>query len=74
MWSLAGLSASDLINEGFAEKMYGRFAGPKKSGRNTEVVLRRGSTVVFSLILPSLWMKSCDLIIQVKPHQGTISF
>ena len=43
MWSLAGLSASDLINEGFSEKMYGRFAGPKKSGRNTEVVLRRGS-------------------------------
>ena len=74
MWSLAGLSASDLINEGFSEKMYGRFAGPKKSGPNTEVVLRRGSTVVFSLILPSLWMKSCVLIIQVKPHQGTISF
>ena len=74
MWSLSGLPAGDLINEGFSEKMYGRFAGPKKSGRNKEVAVRRGSTVVLSLILPSLWMKSFDLIIQVKPHQGTISF
>ena len=29
----------------FYKKMYGRFAGPKKSGRNNEVVVRRGSTV-----------------------------
>ena len=28
------------------EEMYGRFAGTKKSGRNNEVVVRRGSTVV----------------------------
>ena len=27
------------------EEMYGRFAGTKKSGRNNEVVVRRGSTV-----------------------------
>ena len=29
--------------------MYGRFAGPKKSGRNNEVAVRRGSTVVEAL-------------------------
>ena len=29
------------------EEMYGRFAGTKKSGRNNEVVVRRGSTVLF---------------------------
>ena len=29
----------------FYKNMYGRFAGPKKSGRNNEVVVRRGSTV-----------------------------
>ena len=34
MWPLAGLSASDLIIEGFYKKMYGRLAGPKKSSRN----------------------------------------
>ena len=28
------------------EEMYGRFAGTKKSGRNNEVVVRRGSTVI----------------------------
>ena len=28
------------------EEMYGRFAGTKKSGRNNEVVVRRGSTVL----------------------------
>ena len=27
------------------EEIYGRFAGTKKSGRNNEVVVRRGSTV-----------------------------
>ena len=27
------------------EEMYGRFAGTKRSGRNNEVVVRRGSTV-----------------------------
>ena len=40
--------AGDRINEGFFfyKKMYGRFAGrPKKSGRNNEVAVRRGSTV-----------------------------
>ena len=32
------------------EEMYGSFAGTKKSGRNEEVVVRRGSTVfVFSI-------------------------
>ena len=30
------------------EEMYGRFAGTKKSGRNNEVVVRRGSTVIVS--------------------------
>ena len=35
------------------EEMYGRFAGTKKSGRNNEVVVRRGSTVVV-LHLPLL--------------------
>ena len=30
--------------------MYGRFAGPKKGGRNNEVAVRRGSTVVESAI------------------------
>ena len=30
----------------FYKKMYERFAGPKKSGRNNEVVVRRGSTVL----------------------------
>ena len=29
----------------FYKKMYGRFAGPKKSGRITEVAVRLGSTV-----------------------------
>ena len=29
------------------EEMFGRFAGPKKSGRNNEVVVRRGSTVFY---------------------------
>ena len=29
------------------EEMYGRFAGTKKSGRNNEVVVRRGSTVFY---------------------------
>ena len=29
----------------FHKKMYERFDGPKKSGRNNEVVVRRGSTV-----------------------------
>ena len=28
------------------EEMYGRFAGTQKSGRNNEVVVRRGSTVL----------------------------
>ena len=31
------------------EEMYGRFAGTKKSGRNNEVVVRRGSTVLTSV-------------------------
>ena len=39
MWSLVVLT-------GFSyEEMYGRFAGTKKSGRNNEVVVRRGSTL-----------------------------
>ena len=43
MWSLVVLT-------GFSyEEMYGRFAGTKKSGRNNEVVVRRGSTVVHVL-------------------------
>ena len=33
------------------EEMYGHFAGTKKSGRNNEVVVRRGSTVFQSFIL-----------------------
>ena len=33
------------------EEMYGRFAGTKKSGRNNEMVVRRGSTVFQSFIL-----------------------
>ena len=32
------------------EQMYGRFAGTKKSGRNNEVVVRRGSTVKKKII------------------------
>ena len=39
MWLLAGISASDLINESFYKKMYSRLAGPKKSGRYNEVTL-----------------------------------
>ena len=35
----------------FYKNMYGRFAGPKKSGRNNEAVVRRVSTVtVYSLL------------------------
>ena len=29
----------------YYKKMYGHFAGTKKSGRNNEVAVRRGSTV-----------------------------
>ena len=29
----------------YYKKMYGRFAGTKKSSRNNEVAVRRGSTV-----------------------------
>ena len=32
----------------FYKRMYGRFAGPKKSGRNNEVAARRGSIVFLS--------------------------
>ena len=39
MWLLAGLSASNLTSGGFYKKMYGRFAGPKKSGRYKEVTV-----------------------------------
>ena len=42
----------DHVNEGsffFCKKMYGHFAGrPKKRGRNNEVAVRRGSTVLQS--------------------------
>ena len=32
----------------FYEKMYGRFAGEESIGRNNEVAVRWGSTVVFN--------------------------
>ena len=32
------------------EEMYGRFAGTKKSGRNNEVVVRRGSIVLYHAV------------------------
>ena len=32
----------------YYKKMYGHFAGTKKSGRNNEVAVRRGSTVALS--------------------------
>ena len=34
------------INGVVGEEMYGRFAGTQKSGRNNEVIVRRGSTVL----------------------------
>ena len=49
MWPLAVLTR-DSINAFFYKEMYGRFAGPKKNGRNNEVAVRRGSTVVESAI------------------------
>ena len=33
------------------EEMYGRFAGTKKSGRNNEVVIRRGATMLLSKLI-----------------------
>ena len=46
--------------------MYGRFAGPKKSGRNNEVVVRRGSTVLLLYIVQSL--ASCQLFANAFLH------
>ena len=42
MWPLAVLTG-DSINGYFYQEMYGRFAGPKKTGRYNEVTVRRGS-------------------------------
>ena len=39
----------------FYKKMYERFAGPKRSGRNNEVVVRRGSTVLVTMDVTSLY-------------------
>ena len=49
MWPLAVLTRDSINVFFFYEEMYGRFAGPKKSGRNNEVAVRRGSTVVEAL-------------------------
>ena len=38
MWPLAVLTR-DSINVFFYKEMYGRFDGPKKSGRNSEVTV-----------------------------------
>ena len=45
MWPLAVLT-SGCITGVFYKEVYGRFAGRKKSSRNNEVTVRRGSTVV----------------------------
>ena len=45
MWPLAVLTA-DRINGFLNKEMYGRFAGPKKTSRNDEVAVRRGSIVL----------------------------
>ena len=42
------------------EEMYGRFAGTKKSGRNNEVVVRRGSTVRRQFITPTTSLSYLD--------------
>ena len=38
-WSLVALNGVVALTGCFYKKMYGRFAGPKKSGRNNEVVV-----------------------------------
>ena len=45
MWPLAVLTGWPLTGF-YYKKMYGHFAGTKKSGRINEVAVRRGSTVL----------------------------
>ena len=54
MWPLAVLTGDRINERFFNKKLYDRFAGPKKSGRKTEVTVRLGSTLfeVFKLLLP----------------------
>lgn len=62
MWLLAVLIGDCISDQGFFDKkMYGHFAGPKKSGCNikrsdhiTEVAVRLGSTEQANIILQSL--------------------
>ena len=50
----------------FYKKMYGRFAGSKKSGRNNEVVVWRGSTVAPKISPKYL---TCDHTVEFKEKE-----
>ena len=53
------------------EEMYGRFAETKKSGRNNEVVVRRGSTVYWNKQLTAKGIKQCmHVASEVVAEQG----
>ena len=45
------VTASTLV---FYKEMYGHFSGPKKTGRNNEVAVRRGSTVEYQNSLKNI--------------------
>ena len=53
----------------FYKKMYGRFAGSKKSGRNNEVVVWRGSTVAPKISPKYL---TCDHTVEFKEKKKII--
>ena len=53
----------------FYQKMYGRFAGSKKSGRNNEVVVWRGSTVAPKISPKYL---TCDHTVEFKEKKKII--
>ena len=62
---LAVLTGDRISEVFFYKKMYGRFAErPKKSGRNNEVVVRRGSTVIPSFFRCTLILCAANLSVE----------
>ena len=70
MWPLAVL-LGDHINAGFfIMKCNGHFAGMKKNGRNNEVAIRQGSTVILHSNLSTVTIKFIGYSTNNFTYQG----